>query len=180
MKQFLVASLFACLATTAVAQPEEIQTDNVISMVVGQEKVVTFSKDVSEVRILNDGIVKALTYTNRTMILTAVGPGETNVFFYGDGNDGERYRTRVIVGPAMHADTTPGHVVRIYGWAPPQREAQRGGLAININNAGNQNAGASKGQPDFIARYCSETGCGEPMPTAAEIAAGAAQDRTTK
>jgi len=172
MKQFMVGALFACLGTTALAQPEEIQTENVISMVVGQEKVFGFSKDVSEIRILSEGIVKAMSHTSKTIALTATGPGVTNVFFYGPGNDGERYHARVIVGPAMFPDKEPGHVVRIYGWAPPaQKDSQRGGLSININNGGNQNAGASQGQPDFVARYCSPTGCGEPMPPAAAIAA---------
>jgi hypothetical protein len=171
MRQFLAAAFLACLATAAFAQPDEIETDKSVSMVVGQEKVLEFPKDISEIRIANIGIVKAQTHTSRTILLTAIGPGVTNVFFSGDGNGGERYHTRVIVGPAMYPDKEPGHVVRIYGWSAPSKESQRGGVSININNGANQNAGAPQGQPDFVARYCSETGCGEPMQPAAATAA---------
>jgi len=45
----VVGALLAYLGTTALAQPEEIQTEDVTSMVVGQEKVLGFSKDVSEI-----------------------------------------------------------------------------------------------------------------------------------
>ncbi|MFK4725841.1 hypothetical protein ABIE89_006941 [Bradyrhizobium niftali] len=169
MKQFAVAAFLACLATGALAQPEEIVTDDVISMVVGQEKVLGFPKDISEIRIVNNGIVKAQSHTSKTFLLTAIGPGVTNVFFSGNGNGSERYHARVIVGPAMYPDKEPGHVVRMYGWAPAQKEGQRGGVSVTINNSDNQNAGASE-QPDFVARYCSPTGCGEPMPPASAIA----------
>ncbi|MGC0389354.1 pilus assembly protein N-terminal domain-containing protein [Bradyrhizobium sp. USDA 241] len=165
MKRLVFAALFACLATSgAFAQPEEIGPEEVVSLVVGNEKVLSFPKDITDVIVVNDGIVRARAHTQRTISLTAIGPGATNIMFLGSG--GQRvYHAQIVVGPAMYPDKEPGHVVRIYGWTPSgKQQGNGGGQTININNGGNLNAGGGSDQPDFVARYCSPTGCSAPMP----------------
>lgn len=157
----------AGLSTVTLAQsdPEEVLHEEVVSLIVGQEKLLRFSKDVTHITVITEDVVLAKPHSTRLVALTGVAPGATNMIILGAGGQ-QLYHAQVVVGPAAFADREPGHIVRIYGGAPPPRAggAGGGGTTVNINNGGNQNTGAAATQrEDYVARYCSPTGCGNPI-----------------
>jgi len=99
----LLAANFAMAET-----PQTVQTDDALSVPLGQSQTLRFKSAFQTINVVSEGILRASARTDHTVSLVGISPGETEVYVYGvDGQ--QLYSATVTVTP------DPGHIVRLYG-----------------------------------------------------------------
>jgi hypothetical protein len=127
-----LALLLALLPGIAWAQPNEVESEGLIQLSLGEAKAFEFRDDVSQIFFAPKDIVEATPQTDRMFTVSPLAPGTTRMFVRG--RDSKLiYNVEIVVSPE------PGHMVKMYG------DKKNDDL-----NAG------------YTAVYCTETGCERP------------------
>jgi Flp pilus assembly secretin CpaC len=136
MKRFALVAATMLLCGTAFAQPpqfpQEIESDGVISLGMGQSKAFEFRDPIGEIYFSPEDVVKARPQSDKQFAISPTAPGSTRMFVRSSAGV-LLYNVDIVVAPE------PGHLVKTYG---------------DSKNA-DLNAG-------YTATYCTETGCERP------------------
>ncbi len=126
------ACLFLCGGASA-QSPQEIATQETISVGVGQAKVFRFGEPFARVEFMPKDTADAVPQSDRQLSIIGIKPGISQMFVFSP-NGQQIYSANVTVAPE------PGRMVKIYGTATKDE----------INNRG------------FEIVYCDAFGCGRP------------------
>lgn len=127
-----LALVFLLLSGPAYAQPDEIQSEGVISLSLGQAKAFEFKDPVGAIYFAPKDVVESTPQSDRLFTISPLTSGTTRMFVRS--NTGNLiYNVDIVVAPE------PGHVVKFYG-----------GSKNDDLNAG------------YTAVYCTETSCERP------------------
>lgn len=130
MKQLALVVLL--LSGPAYAQPDEIPSEGVISLSIGQAKAFEFADPFGTIYFAPKDVVEGVPQTDRQFTISPLRPGTTRMFVQSPTGK-LVYNVDIVVAPE------PGHVVKFYG-----------GSKNDDLNAG------------YTAVYCTETGCERP------------------
>lgn len=155
-------------------QSEIISPAEVVNIAIGEAKLIKFNRMVGEVQTSVNNIIRSSVMPDKYLLsITGVSPGVTDLIVVNQYSD-VIYLARVNVSAGLQADNKPPHIVRTYGWSDPG--GKKGGNSIvTIVNGDSKGNGNSDQNPDFVERYCSSSGCSQPLNRAAQ---GAGLDRT--
>ncbi len=132
MKRLALTALLLLVASPAWTQPQEIPSEGLIQLRVGQAKAFEFKNPIREIFFAPEDIVKSVPQSDRQFTIAPITSGTTRMFVR-DGNGQLVYNVDIVVAPE------PGHLVKLYG-----------GSKNDDLNAG------------YTAVYCTETTCERP------------------
>jgi hypothetical protein len=120
------------LSGPAWAQPQEISSEGLIKLSVGQSKAFEFAEPFREIYFAPEDIVKSVPQSDRQFTIAPIAAGSTRMFVRSP-NGQLMYNVDIVVSPE------PGHLVKLYG--------------------GNRNDDLNAG---YVAVYCTDVGCERP------------------
>lgn len=132
MKGLLTTVCLLALTGSAWAQPDEIQSEGLIQLSIGQAKAFQFEESVGGIYFAPKDIVEGTPQSDRQFTISPLTSGATRMFVR-DVTGRLIYNADIVVAPEA------GHLVKIYG--------------------GNKNDDLNAG---YTATYCTETGCERP------------------
>jgi hypothetical protein len=132
MKRLALTAVCLLLAGHAWAQPQEIESEGLIKLSVGQAKAFEFSEPIGRIDFAPKDIVEGVPQTDRQFTISPLTSGSTRMFVR-DPTGKLVYNVDIVVAPE------PGQIVKLYG----------------INKNDDLNAG-------YTAVYCTEFGCERP------------------
>jgi hypothetical protein len=120
------------LAGPAWAQPQEIESEGLIQLSVGQAKAFEFKDPIGQIYFAPGDVVQSVPQSDRQFTISPITSGTTRMFVR-DPTGKLVYNVDIVVAPE------PGHIVKFYG-----------GSKNDDLNAG------------YVAVYCTEFGCERP------------------
>lgn len=95
-------------APAAALEPEVIQPNGALNLVVGEARTLKFQEAFKSATAAVKNVVDIIPQSDHTLTITGVEPGETVMFLQDDGG-------RSIYTAAISVAPSPGHLVKIYG-----------------------------------------------------------------
>lgn len=104
-----LALLLLLISSPAYAQPEEIESEGLINLTLGEAKAFTFKDPIGEIYFAPENIIKAQPQSDRQFTIAPLISGSTRMFVRS--NTGKlMYNADIVVAPE------PGRIVRHYGY----------------------------------------------------------------
>lgn len=189
MKRFALLAALTLFSAAVSAQPksevttardpvqgpvtaEEFAPAQIVSVALGEAKIIKFNRMVGDVQTSVNNVVRTAVMGDKFILsVTGVSPGSTDLVVVNQYSE-VIYLARVNVSGGLKADEQPSHIVRTYGWS--DAGSKKGGNSIVTVVNGDSKGTNNDPSPDFIERYCSQSGCSQPLNRAAQ---GAGLDR---
>lgn len=180
MKRFALFAALMLLSNAAFAQPQsEITTARdpdarngpmkgeviapveQVNLALGTAKLIKFNRMIGDVQTSVNNIIRASVLGDKVLLsVTGVSPGSTDLVVVNQYGE-VMYLVRVNVSGGLQADEQPPHIVRTYGWS--DAGAKKGGNSIVTVVNGDSKGTNNDPSPDFVERYCSASGCSQPL-----------------
>lgn len=193
MKRFAVFTAVLLLSGTAVAQPkaesqapardttqgpvkaEEFSPVQTVNVSIGQAKLIKINRMIGDIQMSVNNVVRASVMGDKGILsVTGVSPGATDLVIVNQYSE-VIYIARVNVSAGLQSEEdNPPHIVRTYGWTDTSKKSG-GNSLVTIVNGDSKGGNSNDPSPDFIERYCSSSGCSQPLSPASQ---GAGLDAT--